>query len=365
VDLAGSERVTLSGASGVRLKEANNINRSLSVLGDVIKCLGDSKTKRGHIPYRNSTLTLILKDSLGGNSHTVMLTNVSPSSADYEETVSTLKYADRAKKVRMKVNANVTNGLLATDRSAVDLVPLLQAEVSKLKELLRAQQEAQSYQSSEVNQEEVVKSMQMRVAELEKQLADRESLIRSLEVMRLESAAGRVDLLSPGVVARSFIKKRSGSARSAPVVVVSDDVVDTSLPRIVNLNQDPLFSECLVYYMPVGTITAGSDDAAVDVLISGPDVLSRHCAIHNDGENIWVEPIQGACVYLNGDLVPPRSRAKANRVLNHLDRIALGRFHLFRYGILYKPFLDVIFSKSYLLCRGQRAEYSRSSRLGT
>ena len=65
VDLAGSERVTLSGAQGVRLKEANNINRSLSVLGDVIKCLGDTKSKRGHIPYRNSTLTLILKDSLG------------------------------------------------------------------------------------------------------------------------------------------------------------------------------------------------------------------------------------------------------------------------------------------------------------
>lgn len=65
VDLAGSERVTLSGAKGVRLKEANNINRSLSVLGDVIKCLGETKSKRGHIPYRNSTLTLILKDSLG------------------------------------------------------------------------------------------------------------------------------------------------------------------------------------------------------------------------------------------------------------------------------------------------------------
>ena len=104
VDLAGSERVTLSGAAGVRLKEANNINKSLSVLGDVIKCLGDAVKNRrnsaanAHIPYRNSTLTLILKDSLGGNSHTVMLTNVSPSSFDYEETLSTLKYADRAKR---------------------------------------------------------------------------------------------------------------------------------------------------------------------------------------------------------------------------------------------------------------------------
>ena len=100
VDLAGSERVTFSGAQGKRLKEANHINRSLSVLGDVIKCLGDSKggAKRTHIPYRNSTLTMVLKDSLGGNAHAVMLTAVSPSSYDYEETVSTLKYADRAKR---------------------------------------------------------------------------------------------------------------------------------------------------------------------------------------------------------------------------------------------------------------------------
>jgi hypothetical protein len=100
VDLAGSERVAFSGAQGTRLKEANNINRSLSVLGDVIKCLGDAKgtTKKGHIPYRNSTLTMVLKDSLGGNAHTVMVTAVSPSSFDYEETVSTLKYADRAKR---------------------------------------------------------------------------------------------------------------------------------------------------------------------------------------------------------------------------------------------------------------------------
>lgn len=98
VDLAGSERVTFSGAKGDRLKEANNINRSLSVLGDVIKSLGDLKGKRGHIPYRNSTLTMVLKDSLGGNSHVVMVSAVSPTSFDYEETMSTLKYSDRAKR---------------------------------------------------------------------------------------------------------------------------------------------------------------------------------------------------------------------------------------------------------------------------
>ena len=130
VDLAGSERVYMTGAQGTRLREASNINRSLSVLGDVIKCLGDrgqqSGARKAHVPYRNSTLTMVLKDSLGGNAHAVMLTAVSPSSFDYEETISTLKYADRAKRVRMRVEANVTSGLLATDSSAVELVPLLQ-----------------------------------------------------------------------------------------------------------------------------------------------------------------------------------------------------------------------------------------------
>jgi hypothetical protein len=99
VDLAGSERVTFTGAKGERLREANHINQSLSVLGDVIKSLGETKGgKRGHIPYRNSTLTLVLKESLGGNSHAVMIAGVSPSTMDYEETISTLKYADRAKR---------------------------------------------------------------------------------------------------------------------------------------------------------------------------------------------------------------------------------------------------------------------------
>lgn len=339
VDLAGSERVTLSGAAGVRLKEANNINKSLSVLGDVIKCLGDSKFKRGnHIPYRNSTLTLILKDSLGGNSHTVMLTNVSPSSYDYEETVSTLKYADRAKRVRMRVDANVTSGLLATDQSAVDLVPLLQAEVNKLKEMLRAQQREQTMVGPAIiNQEEVVKKMQLRVAELEKQLADRESLIQSLELMRLEGGAARAEVyssaVSPGAVARSVVKKRSNvsTSRSTPVMVLPDEPIDTGMPRLVNLNQDPLFSECLVYYVPAGQILAGSNEEIVDILVSGPDVLPRHCVIHNDSENIWVEPLQDAAVYLNGELIPPRTRVKVNRVLNHCDRIAFGRFHLFRF----------------------------------
>ena len=205
VDLAGSERVYMTGAQGTRLREASNINRSLSVLGDVIKCLGDLKGsgvggKKGHVPYRNSTLTMVLKDSLGGNAHAVMLTAVSPSSFDYEETVSTLKYADRAKRVRMRVEANVTSGLLATDASAVELVPLLQAEVRHLREMLAAQQHEQQqvtrlgrhtvesnsgpYSGSGSGLSGEVEEMRERVRELETQLAERERLIASLDMVR-------------------------------------------------------------------------------------------------------------------------------------------------------------------------------------
>ena len=155
----------------------------------------------------------------------------------------------------------------------------------------------------------MVRAMQQRVVELEKQLADRESLIKSLEVLRLEGNSNRDEVLSyadlQSIAARSSVKKRSTAVshhhrRSHPMVVLSDEeTVDISQPRIVNLNQDPLFSECLVYYVPTGLLTVGSSEAELDVLICGPDVLPRHCTIHNDGENIWVEPLQDAIVYLN------------------------------------------------------------------
>jgi hypothetical protein len=94
VDLAGSERVNSSGATGDRLKEATNINKSLSTLGDVINALSEKSSggESSFIPYRNSTLTWLLKDSLGGNSKTSMLATISPSDANYGESMSTLRY---------------------------------------------------------------------------------------------------------------------------------------------------------------------------------------------------------------------------------------------------------------------------------
>ncbi|KNC51999.1 kinesin-II 95 kDa subunit [Thecamonas trahens ATCC 50062] len=104
VDLAGSERQSKTGAAGDRLKEGININVSLSCLGNVIAALADGKTR--HIPYRDSKLTRLLQDSLGGNSKTVMMANVGPADYNFEETMSTLRWANRAKNIKNKPKIN-------------------------------------------------------------------------------------------------------------------------------------------------------------------------------------------------------------------------------------------------------------------
>ena len=111
IDLAGSERASISGSKGMRLIEGGNINRSLLVLGNCINALCESSIKGNklHIPYRDSKLTRLLKDSLGGNSRTVMIANVSPFIYNFDDTYNTLKYAERAKYIKNNINKNVIN----------------------------------------------------------------------------------------------------------------------------------------------------------------------------------------------------------------------------------------------------------------
>lgn len=126
VDLAGSERQTKTGATGDRLKEATKINLSLSALGNVISALVDGKNK--HIPYRDSKLTRLLQDSLGGNTKTLMIACVSPSEYNYDETLSTLRYANRAK--------NISNKPRINEDPKDALVKEYQEEIMRLKQLL-------------------------------------------------------------------------------------------------------------------------------------------------------------------------------------------------------------------------------------
>ncbi|XP_067902585.1 kinesin-like protein KIF18A isoform X2 [Heterodontus francisci] len=109
VDLAGSERIRAMNMKEARFREGANINQSLLALGNVINALADSKRKKQHIPYRNSKLTRLLKDSLGGNCQTIMIAAISPSSLSYDDTYNTLKYANRAKDIKSSIKSNVLN----------------------------------------------------------------------------------------------------------------------------------------------------------------------------------------------------------------------------------------------------------------
>jgi kinesin family member 17 len=104
VDLAGSETTAKTGATGARMKEGVNINKSLSALGNVISALVEGKGK--HIPYRDSKLTRLLQSSLGGNTKTLMMAAISPADYNFNETLSTLRYAARAKNIKNKAKVN-------------------------------------------------------------------------------------------------------------------------------------------------------------------------------------------------------------------------------------------------------------------
>ncbi|CAG9770469.1 unnamed protein product [Ceutorhynchus assimilis] len=129
IDLAGSERGSATGFVGARFKEGANINKSLLALGNCINSLADGQR---HVPYRDSKLTRLLKDSLGGNCHTIMIANVSPASMSFDDTYNTLKYATRAKKIKSSLKRNVVNVDMHIDQY-IKLVEDLQQENSTLK----------------------------------------------------------------------------------------------------------------------------------------------------------------------------------------------------------------------------------------
>ena len=106
VDLAGSERLKKTGASGDRMKEGININCGLLALGNVISALGDPKKRGQHVPFRDSKITRLLQDSLGGNSRTIMMACISPADMNFEESASTLAYANRARNIQNKPVVN-------------------------------------------------------------------------------------------------------------------------------------------------------------------------------------------------------------------------------------------------------------------
>src|ERR1700761_1908195 len=136
IDLAGSERASATKNRGERLIEGANINKSLLALGSCINALCDPR-KRNHVPYRNSKLTRLLKFSLGGNCKTVMIVCVSPSSAHFDETQNTLRYANRAKNIQTKVTRNVYN----VNRHVKDFLKKIDEQMALINELKQQQKD--------------------------------------------------------------------------------------------------------------------------------------------------------------------------------------------------------------------------------
>lgn len=149
IDLAGSERAAESNNRGIRLREGANINRSLLALGNCINALGQRNNKGGYIPYRDSKLTRLLKDSLGGNCRTSMISCISPT--NYEDTINTLKYANRAKNIRMTVTRNITN----VNHHIVhytNIINELKGEITNLKQKLIVTNKQLNFQKKQVSQ---------------------------------------------------------------------------------------------------------------------------------------------------------------------------------------------------------------------
>ena len=160
IDLAGSEKGAVTGNKGARFREGSNINKSLLALGNCINALADGSK---YIPYRNSKLTRLLKDSIGGNCRTVMIANVSPSSETFEDTFNTLKYADRAKKIKISLKKNVLNVDFHVAQYA-KIVEDLRGEISTLKERIQfLETENEALKSNNVAKAKVEASNDMEV----------------------------------------------------------------------------------------------------------------------------------------------------------------------------------------------------------
>nr|CCA16082.1 kinesinlike protein putative [Albugo laibachii Nc14] len=160
VDLAGSERASKTGASGDRLKEGAAINKSLSALGNVITMLTDRSKKKQHVPYRDSKLTRLLQESLGGNSLTVMIAAISPADDNYDETLTTLQYATRAKAIKnaTKRNEDINERLIRE----------LREEIERLRQVVSRPVSASEEMNNPIRNAEIVLQMEEKIANLER-----------------------------------------------------------------------------------------------------------------------------------------------------------------------------------------------------
>ncbi|KAH8290625.1 hypothetical protein KR054_004633, partial [Drosophila jambulina] len=295
VDLAGSERAVKTGAVGDRLKEGSNINKSLTTLGLVISKLADQTNgKRGgndkFVPYRDSVLTWLLKDNLGGNSRTVMVATISPSADNYEETLSTLRYADRAKRI---VNHAVVN----EDPNA-RIIRELRHEVETLRSMLKH-------------------ATGSPVGDVQDKLAESENLMKQISQTWEEKL----------VKTERIQNERQQALEKMGISVQASGIkVEKNKYYLVNLNADPSLNELLVYYLKERTLIGGRSISGQqpDIQLSGLGIQPEHCVITIEDSGLFMEPVQGARCFVNG------SAAVEKTPLQNGDRILWGNHHFFR-----------------------------------
>uniref|UniRef100_A0A671WCH4 plus-end-directed kinesin ATPase n=1 Tax=Sparus aurata TaxID=8175 RepID=A0A671WCH4_SPAAU len=312
VDLAGSERADSTGAKGTRLKEGANINKSLTTLGKVISALAEVNKKKkkveNFIPYRDSVLTWLLRENLGGNSRTAMVAALSPADINYDETLSTLRYADRAKQIRCNavINEDPNNRLVRE----------LKEEVARLKDLLYAQGLGDIIESECPSNKTLVHPHETEkiIAELNETWEEK---LRRTEAIRMDREALLAEM---GVAMRED---------GGTLGVFSPK----KTPHLVNLNEDPLMSECLLYYIKDGTTKVGRENAKTrqDIVLSGHFIKDEHCTFSSttgpQGEGcVILEPCEGTETYVNG------KRVTSPIVLRSGNRIIMGKSHVFRFN---------------------------------
>uniref|UniRef100_A0A8C5BV82 Kinesin family member 16B n=1 Tax=Gadus morhua TaxID=8049 RepID=A0A8C5BV82_GADMO len=296
VDLAGSERADATGATGVRLKEGGNINKSLVTLGNVISALADQsqdtvntnlKKRSLFVPYRDSVLTWLLKDSLGGNSKTIMIANVSPADVNYGETLSTLRYANRAK--------NIINKPTVNEDVNVRLIRELRAEIARLRALLlQGNQIALLDSPTALSMEEKLQQNEARVLELTKEWTNKWNETQNI------------------------LKEETLALRKEGIGVV----LDSELPHLIGIDDDLLSTGIILYHLKVRTPASTSPN----LLLHGLDLESEHCVFENQSGQVTLVPLGCSQCSVNG--LPASQPAP----LNQGAVILLGRTNMFRFN---------------------------------
>ncbi|XP_041644703.1 uncharacterized protein kif16bb [Cheilinus undulatus] len=301
VDLAGCERANATCATGIRLKEGANINKSLVTLGTVISALADlsgggqstKRKKQIFVPYRDSVLTWLLKDSLGGNSVTTMIATVSPADVNYGETLSTLRYASRAK--------NIINSPTVNEDGSAKLIRELQEELTRLRMLLEAANQVPRRElSPSVKVEEELNQNEEKVLTPTREWTGKWS--ETQRILQEETVALR--------------KEGSGVA------------LDCMLPHLICIDKDLLSARIILYYLKEGRTLIGSETASCSqgIVLHGPGLLSEHCVLENCAGTVTLIPQDGALCSVNGSAVTDPCQLTQGAI------IELGRGTILRFN---------------------------------